>query len=65
MLEGAIVRPLRGGRETAGRELPAAEVIAQAIATGAFLRTGFITAVARFLIFFYTIHLNSKILDYW
>jgi hypothetical protein len=46
MLEGPVVAALCIRRETASREFPAVEVKAQTIATCAFLRARFITAVA-------------------
>jgi hypothetical protein len=56
-------RPVVGGlgisRETAGGEFPVFQVILQAFAAGALLRTGLIGAVAVFLVLIQlTIHMN-------
>ncbi len=55
MLERTIVRLLRIIREAAGRQFPAFEMIAEAIATGSFFRTRLKTAIAVLLILLYAI----------
>jgi hypothetical protein len=64
MLKGPVVRAFGLFGENAGRQFPAAQVIAQAIAAGSLPGTGFIAAVAALLVFLYTIA-GSGIFCHW
>jgi hypothetical protein len=67
MLERAVIGALGFRGKTAGGKLPASQVVSQAVATGVFLRTRFISAIAVPLILFLLAFHSSilLILDSW
>jgi hypothetical protein len=67
MLKGSVIGPFGFRREKAGREFPAVQVIAQAIATGPLFGARFIAAITGFFVFLYTVHKDSRfeIRNYW
>jgi hypothetical protein len=65
MLKRPVVSALRFRGETTCRELPAIEVIAQAIAACAFFQTRFIAAVAVLhVLFLLTFHSSDSLLEF-